>query len=129
MAMTAMCIASHKIIALVITNVIVMEVKSALMGGLKVLEVLVCPISTIARLFLVVTEGHVRYVISIGIKTLTDVPCTVISQDLVAAYSCNCVTGFNGDNCETNINDCTSDDLCQNGGTCVVHNNCLSLNV
>ena len=66
MAMTAMCIVSHKTIALATTHVIVMEVKSALMGGLEVLEVLVCPISTIAHLFLVVTEGHVRYVININ---------------------------------------------------------------
>ena len=41
-------------------------------------------------------------------------------KDGINSYSCDCVTGFNGDNCETNINDCTSDDLCQNGGACVV---------
>ena len=46
--------------------------------------------------------------------------CHFFLKDGINSYSCDCVTGFNGDNCETNINDCTSDDLCQNGGACVV---------
>ncbi|XP_077869577.1 vitamin K-dependent protein Z-like [Saccoglossus kowalevskii] len=37
--------------------------------------------------------------------------------DLVNAYTCNCSAGYNGTNCELNINECLSDP-CMNGGTC-----------
>ncbi|XP_052682659.1 fibropellin-3-like [Crassostrea angulata] len=37
--------------------------------------------------------------------------------DLVNDYQCDCVSGFNGTNCENNIDDC-SPDPCQNNGTC-----------
>ncbi|KAK3106526.1 hypothetical protein FSP39_021900 [Pinctada imbricata] len=33
------------------------------------------------------------------------------------SYRCNCQAGYNGMNCETNINECSSNP-CQNGGTC-----------
>ncbi|XP_078485672.1 uncharacterized protein LOC100181677 isoform X2 [Ciona intestinalis] len=37
--------------------------------------------------------------------------------DGVASYTCACVTGYTGANCETNIDDCASMP-CANGGTC-----------
>ena len=38
--------------------------------------------------------------------------------DGVNAYTCSCVDGFFGNNCETNVDDCARDP-CENGGTCV----------
>ncbi|EDO31408.1 predicted protein, partial [Nematostella vectensis] len=32
-------------------------------------------------------------------------------------YTCACISGFTGTNCETNIDECASDP-CQNGATC-----------
>ena len=34
------------------------------------------------------------------------------------AYTCSCPDGFDGNQCETNIDDCEGDS-CQGGGTCV----------
>lgn len=33
-------------------------------------------------------------------------------------YKCKCKTGFNGTNCEINIDDCANPNPCQNGATC-----------
>ncbi|XP_022093080.1 fibropellin-1-like [Acanthaster planci] len=38
--------------------------------------------------------------------------------DLVVDYQCNCLDGFEGKNCETNIDDC-AEQPCLNGGACV----------
>ncbi|XP_059808882.1 EGF-like repeat and discoidin I-like domain-containing protein 3 isoform X1 [Hypanus sabinus] len=38
--------------------------------------------------------------------------------DVFSEYICKCPTGFQGDNCQTNINDCASQP-CKNGGSCV----------
>ena len=36
-------------------------------------------------------------------------------------YTCECVDGYKGNNCEMDINECDSNP-CQNGGTCTVSN-------
>ncbi|KAI5726630.1 hypothetical protein M8J76_005731 [Diaphorina citri] len=41
--------------------------------------------------------------------------CTVLDT----GFSCSCPIGFQGNQCEENINDCPSINTCQNGGTCV----------
>ena len=40
-------------------------------------------------------------------------------QDGVNSFSCSCAEGYEGDHCETNINDCDPNP-CENGGTCQV---------
>ncbi|XP_048586151.1 polycystic kidney disease protein 1-like 2 isoform X1 [Nematostella vectensis] len=50
--------------------------------------------------------------------------------DLVASYRCDCIKGFNGTNCQYNIDDCASSP-CLNGGTCIdgvseFHCNCTA---
>ncbi|KAK7901975.1 hypothetical protein WMY93_018744 [Mugilogobius chulae] len=37
-------------------------------------------------------------------------------RNLIGGYFCDCMPGWTGQNCDTNINDCK--DQCQNGGTC-----------
>merc|ERR1712152_13277 len=39
--------------------------------------------------------------------------------DGLDAYTCDCVAGFEGTHCETNIDNCVGVTSCQNGGTCV----------
>jgi len=39
-------------------------------------------------------------------------------QDKFASFSCACPSGFNGTQCEINIDDCTPS-ACANGGTCI----------
>lgn len=34
-------------------------------------------------------------------------------------YSCKCIIGFNGINCEKNIDDCVKFNLCKNGVICI----------
>ena len=41
------------------------------------------------------------------------------SQDLLNDYACVCQSGWNGDDCEVEINECDSSP-CQNGATCTV---------
>ncbi len=46
--------------------------------------------------------------------------CTfIIIQDLFRDYVCECVEGYEGKNCETEIDECLSNP-CSNGGTCTV---------
>ena len=42
-----------------------------------------------------------------------------ICIEWIFRYLCECVLGFTGQNCETNIDDCPEDNPCQNGGACV----------
>ena len=43
----------------------------------------------------------------------------VLTQNLVNDYLCVCETGWTGERCSVNINDCATDP-CQNGGRCFV---------
>lgn len=53
-----------------------------------------------------------------------DQPCHVAntlncSQNITAStYTCLCKTGWNGTNCNLDINECDESDFCKNGGTC-----------
>ncbi|XP_071943795.1 uncharacterized protein [Antedon mediterranea] len=49
-------------------------------------------------------------------------PCTNGGACLTVgnAYSCNCAPGFSGQNCQSNVNDC-SGISCMNGGECIDH--------
>lgn len=49
-----------------------------------------------------------------------DDPCVnnATCVDLVGGYSCICGPGWNGTNCEMNIQECSSDP-CQNNATCI----------
>ena len=38
--------------------------------------------------------------------------------DGIANYTCSCADGYEGDTCESNIDDCLSNP-CQNDGTCI----------
>ena len=38
-------------------------------------------------------------------------------EDTLAGYTCECLGGFKGSHCETEINECDSNP-CRNGGTC-----------
>ena len=37
----------------------------------------------------------------------------------ISGFNCVCMTGYMGDKCEVDIDDC-ADKLCANGGTCTV---------
>ena len=37
----------------------------------------------------------------------------------MGGFDCGCMTGYNGDKCEGNVDDC-ADKPCDNGGTCIV---------
>ncbi len=52
---------------------------------------------------------------TIGTYCITD--NTVSCDNTIGSYTCNCVNGYNGNNCQNNINDC-QDDSCSFGGTC-----------
>ena len=43
---------------------------------------------------------------------------TVTCVDKIADYECQCVTGWEGKDCDTNIDDCASNP-CQNNAICV----------
>ena len=45
--------------------------------------------------------------------------CSFMSQDMVNGYQCDCVPGWTGDRCGTEIDECSSNP-CQNNGTCFV---------
>ena len=49
----------------------------------------------------------------------TNIVCNFLLQDGVNDYSCQCVPGYIGRQCETNSDDCTPNP-CSNGGTCSV---------
>ena len=38
-------------------------------------------------------------------------------MDGINSYTCDCASGFTGDRCETNIDECVSNP-CESGGTC-----------
>ncbi|WAR19177.1 FBP1-like protein [Mya arenaria] len=54
-----------------------------------------------------------------GINNCSSNPChnAATCIDTVNSYSCNCTTGYTGNNCEKNIDECASNP-CQNGATC-----------
>ncbi|XP_041480034.1 serine-rich adhesin for platelets-like isoform X7 [Lytechinus variegatus] len=54
------------------------------------------------------------------IDECSSTPCqnNATCEDRINGYRCQCAAGFNGTNCEENINDCVGH-ACQNGGTCV----------
>jgi len=37
-----------------------------------------------------------------------------------SSFSCQCAVGYTGDTCDTFISDCSNENLCKNGGQCVV---------
>jgi len=39
-------------------------------------------------------------------------------KDHLNAYSCECLPGYTGANCETNVDDCAINP-CKNGGSCI----------
>ena len=43
------------------------------------------------------------------------------TQDQLNGYSCDCIPGYTGSDCETEINECQPDP-CENGATCNVCN-------
>ena len=45
--------------------------------------------------------------------------CTCPKSNGDPFNGCSCANGFDGDNCENNIDDCPAINPCQNGGTCV----------
>ena len=47
--------------------------------------------------------------------------------DLLNGFTCDCVPGYMGATCETNINEC-KDNPCQNGGNCIDLVNAFSCN-
>ena len=64
-----------------------------------------------------------------GYLYLVPAPSCCSSQNTDGGFTCACVDGYNGDKCETDIDDCASDSCedgkepcthCENGGTCMV---------
>ncbi|XP_041480030.1 serine-rich adhesin for platelets-like isoform X3 [Lytechinus variegatus] len=58
--------------------------------------------------------------VCVEIDECSSTPCqnNATCEDRINGYRCQCAAGFNGTNCEENINDCVGH-ACQNGGTCV----------
>ncbi|KAJ7323451.1 hypothetical protein OS493_031651 [Desmophyllum pertusum] len=55
------------------------------------------------------------------INECTKSPCKngATCVNLQGSYRCNCKSGYSGNNCQTDINECTSQSPCKNGATCV----------
>lgn len=62
-------------------------------------------------------EAHAQWVC--GIDLITWITPSQLTQDKINTYMCDCVAGFFGVNCETDINECNSNP-CQNGASCTV---------
>ena len=65
----------------------------------------------------------VFFIIPLRLSEVTECieePCmnNATCVDLIGGYSCICGPGWNGTNCEENIQECRSDP-CQNGATCI----------
>ena len=52
-----------------------------------------------------------------------DSPCvasnTLECDNIFGGYTCKCKKGWEGKNCEKDINECDTPDWCMNGGTCI----------
>ena len=68
--------------------------------------------------------------INLQVQHRVDVAYLLVSyffpfQDFVNGFSCVCATGWDGDRCQSERNECTQQ-LCQNGATCTVRQQVLS---
>ena len=74
-----------------------------------------CNVSAAAKV--VINNAEITFIVMYSCITYTAM--TEYFQDGVSGFTCSCVTGWTGDTCNTNINDCR-EDSCMNGGTCQV---------
>ena len=70
--------------------------------------------------------NHQQCIVSIEslyINTETELYTYTHVQELMNDYFCVCLNGFDGKNCDSEINNCAAQP-CQNGGTCHVRLTC-----